>query len=898
MTELLKIVTWNANGLCNHTRELKTFLHPKSKNNVDVMLISETHFTDKSYFKIPNYKVYSTEHPSGKARGGSAVIIREKIIHHELQSYTEEHIQATSVQIEDLVAPFCLTALYSPPKHMITKPMYESFFNSLGNRFIVGGDFNAKHHDWGSRIISPKGRELYRAIEDLNLRHMSGGEPTYWPTDHNKIPDLIDFFVAKNINLRGYKVETLNDLSSDHSPVALTIFSGVMLQRIPPNLHNKKTDWNEFRRNLTNKISPNVSLKSNLELENAVQELTVHIQSAAWEATPPQQPASQNKDFTPGHVKEMIAEKRRLRKRYKATRSPVDKKILNRAIAELKVLLQKIENEQTEEFLSQLSPTQNTDHSLWRATKYLKRPTIHVPPLRNEDNTWARSDEEKANLFARHLVKTFQPWPANNESSSEDMQSQNNNTDQATQDFLEMSIKKFTEHEIAEQIGQMKQKKAPGFDLITAKVLQELPPVGIKLLRNIFNAILRLEYFPMQFKVGKILMFPKPGKPNVEVTSYRPICLLPYLSKVFEKLLLTRIKPIVEDRDLIPNFQFGFRSGCSTTEQVHRVVKHISDDLEGGRYCNAVFLDVRQAFDKVWHEGLITKIQSCLPIKIVNLIRSYLTDRTFFVAQGNEETSLNGIGAGVPQGGVLPPLLYALYSADMPVARGVKIAMYADDTAIMASDSNPRNASKKLQNALNLIEGWLDKWRISVNEAKSVQVTFTLKRDNCPQVKINDKLIPAQDDVKYLGLHLDKRLTWRKHIFAKRCQLGIKLRKMYWLMGRKSKLSMANKVLLYKCMLKPVWTYGIELWGTASNSNVEILQRFQNKTLRQIVNAPWYVPNELIRNDLKIPTVKEEIQIKRRNYAMRLLKHPNELARNLLKGYGSSRLKRMRAPRL
>jgi hypothetical protein len=131
--------------------------------------------------------------------------------------------------------------------------------------------------------------------------------------------------------------------------------------------------------------------------------------------------------------------------------------------------------------------------------------------------------------------------------------------------------------------------------------------------------------------------------------------------------------------------------------------------------------------------------------------------------------------------------------------------------------------------------------------------------------------------VKYLGLHLDRRLIWHKHIFAKRKQLGITLIKMYWLLGRKSKLSTSNKLLIYKTILKPIWTYGIQLWGTASTSNIEILERFQLKALRMIVDAPWYVPNTVIRRDLQIPTVKEEMCHYSSQYSACLSAHPNYL---------------------
>jgi hypothetical protein len=111
---------------------------------------------------------------------------------------------------------------------------------------------------------------------------------------------------------------------------------------------------------------------------------------------------------------------------------------------------------------------------------------------------------------------------------------------------------------------------------------------------------------------------------------------------------------------------------------------------------------------------------------------------------------------------------------------------------------------------------------------------FSARRKMCPPVHINDAQIPQENHVKYLGLHLDRHLTWHTHFSVKHKQLGLSLTKMYWLLGRKSKLSTNNKLLIYK----PIWTYGIQLWGTTSNSNIEILESFQSRVLWLIVNAP------------------------------------------------------------
>jgi hypothetical protein len=169
--------------------------------------------------------------------------------------------------------------------------------------------------------------------------------------------------------------------------------------------------------------------------------------------------------------------------------------------------------------------------------------------------------------------------------------------------------------------------------------------------------------------------------------------------------------------------------------------------------------------------------------------------------------------------------------------------------------------------------------------------TFTTRRETCHSGHINSVQL-LQEDVKYLGLHLERRLAWHKHIFAKRKQLRITLTEIYWLLGRKSKLSTSNKLLTFKTILKPIWTYGIQLWGTASTANIEILEHFQSKALRMIVDAPWYVPNTVIRRNLQTPTVKEEIHRYSSQYSARLSAHTNDLMVNLIELSEIRRLRR------
>jgi hypothetical protein len=189
------------------------------------------------------------------------------------------------------------------------------------------------------------------------------------------------------------------------------------------------------------------------------------------------------------------------------------------------------------------------------------------------------------------------------------------------------------------------------------------------------------------------------------------------------------------------------------------------------------------------------------------------------MATYNNETSLPlPILSGVPQGSILGPLLYTIYTADIPQSNKTIISTFGDHTAIFTTHPDPTVVSANLQDHLHSIEVETRKWRLKINENKSKHITFTLRRGQCPPLYINQTVVPQAETIRYLGLHFDKRLTWKNHITTKRKQLEHKTREISWLTGKHSPLSLENKLLIYKTVLKPVWTYGIELWGCATKA--------------------------------------------------------------------------------
>lgn len=396
---------WNANGLLDHQQDLQLVLQTE---NIDVCLISETHFTKHSFIKFHGYKFYHSIHPDNDVKGGSAVIIKENILHHVEPRYATEKMQLSAATIITNRYSLTVVGIYCPPRHAIQKEEYYDLFNHLGSRFIIGGDFNAKNTHWGSRLTTTKGRELLKAVNEYGAITLSTGKPTYCPADPNKVPDLIDFFIIKHISPNYLQIDEYNDLYSDHSAITLTLSENIVQKENNPVLVNKHTDWISFKQIHEEKMNLNIPLRTEEDLEKEVEKFNKDIQTTAWECTPVIKRHLKGCNY-PQVIRELVAEKRKARRKWFQSRAPHDKTILNNLAQQLKRVIKDFKDESISTYLCELTNDSATDYSLWKATKRLKRPIMQIPPIRKEDGTWARSSEQKAECFATYLEKIFQP---------------------------------------------------------------------------------------------------------------------------------------------------------------------------------------------------------------------------------------------------------------------------------------------------------------------------------------------------------------------------------------------------------------------------------------------------------------------------------------------------------
>ncbi|KRT86443.1 hypothetical protein AMK59_302 [Oryctes borbonicus] len=210
-------------------------------------------------------------------------------------------------------------------------------------------------------------------------------------------------------------------------------------------------------------------------------------------------------------------------------------------------------------------------------------------------------------------------------------------------------------------------RKAPAEYGITGGALRNLP---LKLLLNrkqIFNAVLRLTYYPIRWKSVRIIPALKPKKDPHSSDSYRPISLLGTISKILESLLLTRINEHLVHNQVMDSDQFGFRSDNSTTLQLYRITELVTTAFNRNQTTVIVSLDLEKVFDKIRHEGLFLKMkETSFPPRLLKTIRSYLKDRRLHVMVNGTESSERTMLSGVPQGSTLGALLSTIYVMDIP----------------------------------------------------------------------------------------------------------------------------------------------------------------------------------------------------------------------------------------
>ncbi|GFU63228.1 probable RNA-directed DNA polymerase from transposon BS [Trichonephila clavipes] len=325
-------------------------------------------------------------------------------------------------------------------------------------------------------------------------------------------------------------------------------------------------------------------------------------------------------------------------------------------------------------------------------------------------------------------------------------------------------------------------------------------------------------------------------------------------------MILNRLNQHCLARNIIIPEQHGFVTKCSTVTQLLRVTELVHTGFQNHQATGMLFVDIAKAFDKIWHDGLISK----MIVRVENCL-----------------SSPRPVKSGIFQGSLLGPRLFNLYINDIPKADNVHLAMYADDTAVISQNTYNFKIIERLQNYITKLQLWLVAWKIKVNASKSASLLFTKQRciGNLPNIYIFYQPVPWVTECKYLGFILDAKLNFYPHIRAALQKVAGMSQTLNCLTSRKCKLPIRHKVLLYKLFLRPILLYASPIWASAAVPHLKKLHVFQNKHLRKITNAPWFVRNEILHKDLKIDPILDFFKNQSKKFFDRLHQLPNQSIR-------------------
>lgn len=844
----IKLFHWNANGITNssHARQLEYLLE---RENILIASLNETHLneTHKLFFK--NYFIYRNDRQNSRG-GGVALIVRRSVKHKLLPISTTQKIENLSIEILINNRPFIISTAYSPR-------YAPSFANDILNlmqfnkEFIILGDFNARHYAWNCNSSNTAGDVLYDLQQNHNFFVYYPNSPTYYPYQRNRNTSVIDIVLSNstqhlNIDVLGFEIP------SDHRPILCSIAQSSTNLFDPSYYNYKLTNWTSFRNFIENRISLRTDIYSTKDAIDLEIEKFIKLTSEARDLSTPKVSYSSNSNL-PKDIVTLIRARRTFKR--KSQRTPIihQSNFYEQCVKLLNIMINnKIKAERNNKWNMMLSQLKPGDKSFWRISRSLRGKSNKKIPHFNQGNRKINTDEEKAEI----LADTFAT--ANNITCNY-KHSIDKTVNATVTRFKAESIDSegddlTTFDEISYLISTLKATKTPGLDNISNILIKNLPIKAIQILVVIFNSCIHLKYFPKHFKTAKVLAIPKPHKSKNEPGNYRPISLLSNVGKLFEKIIQTRICDYATNASIIANEQFGFKKQHSSVHQVNRIRNVITANKQRRYSTGLIILDIEKAFDSIWHNGLIYKLlHANVPKYLCKLIAEFLSNRTFVVSVNDILSSPKTITAGLPQGSILSPLLYSIYTSDFSPPSYLKTAYYADDTALITSSKLTKALLKKMEKGFSACNKYLYKWKIKINPNKTQAIIFPFnnspKRTPNRQLRFGNESIPIQKYIKYLGVVLDSKLNYGRHI-EETCKKSLRTIKALWpIINKRSSLNYKNKNLIFKNVIRPTITYACPIWYKAAKTHLKKLQILQNKCLKIINNKHWRYSTQLLHSD-------------------------------------------------
>ena len=846
-TPLLQLSFSNIRGLRTNFDEVSLFLQARCP---DILALSET-------------KLDSSVSSSDVTPEGYSLHRLDKAPCHGLVLYAKTSLPLRRMQDSEdprheylaFIAPLSnvtllLFFLYKPPSsgseifEVISDKIDVLLKRYPAAEVAVFGDFNVHNKEW--LVHSHATDSCGQAAHAFAVSHCL----TQIVTSPTRVPDrdgdtgyLLDLFLTTTPENFNHAVRSPLG-SSDHCVVTAKYKQVSSTPSAP--FHRtvykySQADWCSFRTFLS-QISGDILVKddvhkSALELSEWLQiGMKAYIPHRTYQVKPHSQPW-----FTP-ECAAAICQRDHFFHQYKRNSSAGNLDQYRAARRHCKETLHEAKSRYALHVRESIANQKLGSKDFWRIyNSVMNRNKSSIPALAKDDDnrSMATSSAEKAELLSTQFAQNSTLDDGGRSPPPLDLRTQET---APTPPITVKSVKKI--------ISCLDSSKSSGPDGIPVTVFKHLSPELSPILSKLFLKSLDVSEFPSCWKVASVVPVPKKACDSAQPSSYRPISLLPIASKIFEALINKTLIDFLESHDQFSDMQYGFRHSRSTGDLLSYVTEHVSRVLDKQGETRSVALDISKAFDKVWHQGLLSKLRAYgITGPLHNLLASFLQDRQISVVLDGQRSSTKHVNAGVPQGSILGPTLFLLYINDLPDSIVSKLVMYADDTTLFNSIERPKDSAQQRQQLcdvlnkdLQAISAWGSKWLVSFNSSKTQSILHSrLKADGAhPDLQMSNSSLQESDTISLLGLTVSRDLSWKSYIQNVSKRAAQRIGSLY----RASRYLPPESILyLYKATIRPLMEYCCHLWAGAPKTHLQLLDRVE-KRAKNLIGQP--LANELL----------------------------------------------------
>lgn len=827
------IIQWNCRGLRANFAELQQIL--VTLNPIAVCL-QETQLVPGTSPSFKGFTIYHCHGPNTlRPSGGTAILVRSHVPHCHIA--VNSTLQATAVRISNVLErAITLCSLYIPPTSKLMLNELCGLVEQLSSPYILLGDFNGHNPIWGTHPINAKGKVLELFIGNNDLCLLNTPSHTYLHPGHGTY-STIDLTLCSPELLLDFSWEVWTDLcGSDHFPIVVTPVRP-LLQQKAQKWKLKKADWPTFQARCWESLCV-----APTQHGVCMEWFTDTLRSIADETIPKSSSRSckRRNPWFDEHCKQAVYDRKRSERVF--NKHPTTENLIQLKISRAKArrVIRSAKTLSWQDFVSKLTKT-TPPAKVWNLVRKMKNKgdnmqTQYIKQL----GRVATSETDIANLLAEAFEKN-----SGGHNSLPEFQIIRPQMELRGLNFLSDNSEPYNKDFSLEELQISLSKSsdtATGPDQIHYQFLKHLPQEALTLLLTAYNQVWKSGQIPPSWKEAIVIPIPKPGKDHSDPNNYRPIALTSCLCKTMERMINNRLVWQLETNRALTEMQSGFRKGRSTTDNLVRLESFVRNAFIRKEHAVTVFFDLEKAYDTTWRYG-IQRDLFCLGFRgrLPLFISNFLTDRFFRVRVNNTYSNRHTQEMGVPQGSILSVTLFSLKinSVVNVVPPGIFFSLYVDDLCIGFQGKNMNTVVQRLQLGINKIYQWsiVNGFKISKTKTKGLHFCQLRTMHPEPVLYLDGRQLDFVQEVKFLGLTLDKKLTFIPHLkdLKLKCLKLLDLLKV--LANTRWGADFPSLLRVYRALIRSRMDYGSIVYGATRKSYLKALNTVHLQGIRLALGA-------------------------------------------------------------